>query len=159
MLVNPINSTYTTNFRAAIIPTKSLKEGFGMIENNVNSGTMKNMNFAKDFLDSIYKISESKKSKDFKIEIDKKRENHTYTKINGRRVSGGHNENMPNIQDAYLVVEGTKRYASKLEDIEPSYLDILKSQIEEAEAKLDELKERYYSQLKAEIKQAQMMIF
>ena len=160
MLISPINNLNpTTNFKSIIKPTNDLKKGFEMAESNINSGTMKNMNYAKDFLDSIFRISESHKQPEFKIEIDKRRENHTYTKINGRRVSGGHNECQQNLQDAYLVVEGTKRYASKLEETDTSYLDVLKSQIEEAEYKLDELKERYYKQLKAEMEQAKWMIF
>lgn len=160
MLINPINTTINhTNFKAYITPTPSLKEGFSMAESNAHSGIMKNMNYAKEFLDSIARISESKRVSEFKIDIDKRRENHTYTRINGRRVNGGHNEFQPNIQDSYLVVEGTKRYASKLEELKPSYLDILKSQIEEAEAKLEELKDRYSNQLIAEVQQAQKMIF
>lgn len=63
------------------------------------------------------------------------------------------------MQDGYLVAEGTKRYASKLENIDPSYLDDLKSEIEKAEAKLDILKERYFNRLTAELEQAQKMIF
>ena len=159
MLISPINSTNTINIRANIKPTQSLKAGFDMAETNAKSGVMKNMNYAKDFIDSVYRISESKKIPEFSIEIDKRRENHTYTKINGRRVSGGHNESMPNLQEAYLVQEGTKKYASKLEDLEPSYLDVLKAKIEEAEATLSELKDRYSKQLEAEIDHAKITIF
>lgn len=159
MLVNPVNTINTINFRADIKPTPSLKKAFELAKNNANSGTMKNMNYAKDFIDSVVRISESKKSPEFKIDIDRRRENHTYTRINGRRVSGGGNEFQTNMQDGYLVAEGTKRYASKLENIEPSYLDVLKSEIEKAEAKLDILKERYFNRLTAELEQAQKMIF
>lgn len=159
MLVHPINTVNKINFRANITPTPSLKKGFEMAEENIKTASMKNMNYAKDFLDSIARISESKHSKEFKIEIDKRRENHTYTKVNGRRVNGGDNDRQSNIQDAYLVTEGTKQYASKLEEIEPSYLDILKSRIEETEAKLDDLKERYYNRLKSELEYTQNMIF
>jgi len=159
MKISPINTVNNTNFKAAIQPTESLKEGFNMIERSANSIIMKDMNYAKDFVDSIARISESKKVQDFKIEIDKRRPEHTYTKINGKRVSGGHNERIPNIQDSYLVVEGTKRYASKLEELEPSILDVLKKQIEEAQFKLDELKTRYSERLKAEFENAKKMIF
>ena len=159
MKISPINTVNNTNFKATIQPTKSLKEGFNMIERSANSIIMKDMNYAKDFVDSIARISESKKVQDFKIEIDKRRPEHTYTKINGKRVSGGHNERIPNIQDSYLVVEGTKRYASKLEELEPSILDVLKKQIEEAQFKLDELKTRYSERLKAEFENAKKMIF
>ena len=159
MKISPINTVNNTNFKAAIQPTKSLKEGFNMIERSANSIIMKDMNYAKDFVDSIARISESKKVQDFKIEIDKRRPEHTYTKINGKRVSGGHNERIPNIQDSYLVVEGTKQYASKLEELEPSVLDVLKKQIEEAQFKLDELKTRYSERLKAEFENAKKMIF
>ena len=159
MKISPINTVNNTNFKAAIQPTESLKEGFNMIERSANSIIMKDMNYAKDFVDSIARISESKKVQDFKIEIDKRRPEHTYTKINGKRVSGGHNERIPNIQDSYLVVEGTKQYASKLEELEPSVLDVLKKQIEEAQFKLDELKTRYSERLKAEFENAKKMIF
>ena len=159
MQINPINSHNCTNFKADIKPTPVLKEGIELMENCVKSGTMKNMNYAKDFLDSLVRIRDSKMVQDFKIEVDKRRADHTYTKINGRRVSGGHNESLPNIQDNYLAVEGTKRFATKLEDIEPSYLDHLKSQIEEVDALLDTLKERYAGELKAELEQAKKMIF
>lgn len=160
MLINPINTiNNNTCFKSQIRPTPSLREGFDMVENCAKSGTMKNMNYAKEFLDSIARISESKKKAEFKIEIDKRRENYTYTKINGRRINGGHNESQPNLNDNYLVVEGTKRYAAKLEETEPSYLDILKQQIDEAQERLDSLKERFNNQLIAEIKQAEKMIF
>ena len=78
---------------------------------------------------------------------------------NTRRVSGGHNENLPNIQDNYLAVEGIKRYASKLEKIQTSYLDNLKSQIEQVDSLLDTLKDRYAYQIKAELEEAKKMIF
>jgi len=159
MQINPISSNNCTNFKANINPTPVLKEGIEMVEGWVTSGTMKNMNYAKDFLDSLVRIRDSKMVQDFKIEIDKRRAEHTYTKINGRRVSGGHNETQSNIQENYLAVEGTKRFASKLEGIQPSYLDTLKSQIEEVDALLDTLKERYAKQLKAELEQAKKMIF
>ncbi len=160
MLISPINNVNpTTNFKSKIKPTNDLKKGFEMAESNINSGSMKNMNYAKDFLDSLFRISESKKQPEFKIEIDKRREDHTYTKINGRRVSGGHNECQQNLQDAYLVIEGTNRYASKLENIEESYLDVLKARITEAEEKLDRLKERYSKQLMLELNQAKGKIF
>lgn len=159
MKINPINSINNTSYKANIKPTKSLKESFDMMENCVQTGTMKNLNSAKDFLDSLVRIRESKKVQDFKIEIDKRRAEHTYTNINGRRVSGGHNENLPNIQDNYLAVEGIKRYASKLEKIQTSYLDNLKSQIEQVDSLLDTLKDRYAYQIKAELEEAKKMIF
>ena len=159
MKISPINTINSTSFNANIKPTQSLNEGFDLIERNVNSIIMKDMNFAKDFLDSLAKISESDKVPDFKIEIDKRRLNHTYTKINGRRVSGGHNENIPNIQDSYLVVEGVKRYASNIKNSEPSLLDTLKEQVENAQRILDEAKERYSTRLKAEFEQAKKLIF
>ncbi len=160
MLINPINAAISnTNFKSIIKPTDSLREGFDLINKDVKSGSMKNLNYVKDFMDSLVKIRDSEKSSAFKIDIDKNRADYTYTKINGRRVSGGHNERQINLQDGYLVVEGIKRYASKLENIQPSCLDILKLQIEETEAKLDELIERYSLRLKAEVEQAQKMIF
>ena len=159
MRVNPINTNNNTSFRAVIKPSESLKEGFTMMEKYASSGTMKDMNSVKDFLDSLARISESQKVSKFKIEIDKERPEYTYTKINGRRISGGSNEGYKNLQDSYLVVEGTKRYASKLEDSTPSILDILKSKIEEAELALDELKEVYGRRLQAELEQAKTLIF
>jgi len=159
MKVSPINTITSTNFKAKIQPTESLREGFDSIERSANSIIMKDMNYAKDFIDSIARISESKKISDFKIEIDKRRADYTYTKINGRRVSGGPNGAFQNIQDAYLIAQGTKNYASKLEELEPSALDILKAQVEEAQLKLDDLKTRYSNRLKAEFEQARKMIF
>ena len=160
MKLSPINTVNNNNvFTARIQPTQSLKEGFDMVERSANSVIMKDMNYAKDFVDSIARINESTKVSDFKIEIDKRRQEHTYTKINGRRVSGGHNERIPNIQDAYLVVEGIKRYASNLEELEPSVLDALKKQVEEAQNRLDELKARYSARLKAEFENAKKFIF
>ena len=159
MRVNPVNTNYNTNFKADIKPTSSLKKGFEMMSKYVDSANMKHLNSVKDFIDSLARISETKKVNEFKIEIDKKRENYTYTKINGRRVSGGHNDRQPQLQDSYMVIEGTKRYASNCEEIEPSVLDMLKSQIEEAENKLDELKLRYGNRLKSELEQAQKLIF
>ena len=160
MLVNPINNTSNNiNFKSQIKPTEDLRQGFLMIQRSVESETIKNLNATKDFLDSLVRIRESKKNTSFKIEIDKRRENHSYIRINGRRTSGGHNEWNSNINDDYLVVEGLKKYAAKLEDIEPSRLDLLKNEIIEAENKLWELKERYANQLKAELEQAQKSIF
>ena len=160
MLIKPINnSNNNINLKSQIKPTPELQQGFNKIENCINSGTMKNFDYAKDFLDSIVRIRDSKKHSSFKIEIDKRREDYSYIKINGRRTNGGHNERQANIQDDYLIVEGVKKYASKLEDIEPSYLDILKAKIEEAEAVLDELHERYARYLQIELKQAQKDIF
>ena len=160
MKVNPIDTiNNSTTFRATIKPTQSLKDGFNMMERNANSIIMKDMNYAKDFLDSIAKISESNKIEDFSIEIDKRRPKHTYTKINGRRVSGGPNEMMSNLQDTYLVVEGIRKYASKLEPAEPSLLDFLKARVEEAQLMLDEAKLRYSERLKSEFEQAKKIIF
>lgn len=159
MKVNPINTNQNLSFNANIKPTKELQDGFLKVEKCVNSGIMKNMNYAKDFLDSIVRIDQSSKISNFKIEIDKLRPEHTYTKINGRRICGGHNETQRNLQEDYLVVEGVKKYASKLEEIEPSVLDVLKEQVEEAERALDEIKTRYGERLKAELEQAQKFIF
>ena len=159
MRISPINTVNSMNFGANIKPTQSLRESFDRIEKNTDSMIMKDLNYAKDFIDSIARISESKKITDFKIEIDKRRPEHTYTKINGRRVSGGHNERIPNRLDSYLVAEGTKKYASTLEELEPSTLDFLKAQVEATQNKLDELKERYGERLKAEFEQARKIIF
>ena len=159
MRISPINTINSTSFNANIKPTKALNDGFNLIERDVNSIIMKDMDYAKDFLDSLAKISESDKVSDFKIEIDKRRLNHTYTKINGRRVSGGYNEDIPNIQDSYLVAEGVKRFASKIEKSEPSILDMLKEQDEDAQRVLDVAKERYSARLKAEFQQAKQIIF
>ena len=169
MKVNPINTINSlTTFKANIQPTQSLKDGFNMIERSVNSIITKDMDYAKDFLNSIAEISESKKIDNFKIEIDKRRPGHTYTKINGRRVSGGSNESFPYLQDSYLVVEGTKKYAARLkssehsevaEHAELSYLDILKTRVEDAQRLLDEAKMRYSERLKSEFEQAKKIIF
>ena len=159
MKISPINTYNGMNFKAEIIPTESLKNGFQMMDKYADSVSMKDLNSVKDFLDSIVRISETKKVHEFKIDIDKKRENYTYTKINGRRVSGGHNERQLNLLDSYLVIEGIKKYASKCEEGEPTVLDMLKQQIEEAENKLYELKLRYGNRLKSELEQAQKLIF
>lgn len=160
MKVSPINTINSNmNFRAKIQPTTYLKESFDKIEKVADSTIMKDLNYAKDFLDSIARISESKKVSDFKIEIDRRRADHTYTKINGRRVSGGHNERIPNVQDSYLVAEGTKNFASKLEELEPSTLDFMKAQIETAERALYDLKTRYSEKLKSDFQVARKMIF
>ena len=159
MKISPINTVNNTRFNANIKPTPSLKEGFDMVEKYTNSIIMKDMDYVKNFLDSLVRINESNKISDFKIEIDKRCPEHTYTKINGRRISGGHNENIPNIQDSYLVVEGVKKYASKLEEIQPSILDMLKEQVDNAQRVLDEAKERYNIRLKAEFEQAKKLIF
>lgn len=160
MKINPINtnSNFST-FKAIIQPTNDLKNTFNVLEKSASSGLMKDMNFAKDFIDSIARISESKKINDFKIEVDKRRANYTYTKINGRRISGGTNDRFSTLQDSYLVSEGVKNYASQLEKLEPSYLDLLKAKIEFAEQALDELKARYSERLKAEFEQAKKVIF
>ncbi len=159
MLINPISNIPNQSFKTKILPSESLNKGFIMMDKNINSGTMKNMNYAKDFLDSLARISESNKNTEFKIDIDKKRQGYTYTKINGRRVFGGHNDYQPNLQDDYLIVEGVKKYASRLEEAPASMLDTLKAEIEEAENVLDSLKERYNLRLKAELEQARNMIF
>ena len=159
MRVSPINTVNNTKFGAIIKPTQSLNESFDKIGQCIESGRMKDLDYAKDFIDNIARISESKKITDFAIDIDKRRPEHTYVKINGRRYSGGHNEMMPNVVDSYLIIEGTKSYASKLEKLEPSSLDFLKAQLEEAQNKLDELKERYGERLKAEFEQAKRLIF
>ena len=160
MKVYPINTiNNTTSFKANIIPTDSLKETFDVMTRSAHASMLKDMNYTKDFLDSLARISESKKVTDFRIDIDKRRANHTYTKINGRRVSGGHNERIPNVQDSYLVAEGTKSFASKLEELEPSVLDVLKERVEEAQRVLDEAKARYSDRIKAEFEQARKVIF
>ncbi len=159
MRIYPINTDNNLNCKAIIKPTDSLKSGFEMMGKYADTNIMKDMNSVKDFVDSIARISESKKVHEFKIDIDKRRPNYTYTKINGRRIKGGHNERCCNLQDAYLAVEGTKYYAERCEELQPSVLDELKAKIEEAEAKLSELKTRYGNRLKAELEQAQRMIF
>ena len=160
MRVNPINTVnITTSFKANIVPTESLKETFDVLQRSANSPVLKDMNYTKDFLDSLARISESEKVAEFKIDIDKRRANHTYTKINGRRVSGGHNERIPNVQNSYLVAKGTKIFASKLEETEPTILDILKARVEDAQKVLDEAKARYSERIIAEFEQAKKIIF
>ena len=159
MRINPINTNNNTNFQAIIRPSNSLKEGFEMAQKTVHNGTTKDLNSVKEFLDSLVRISETKKIKEYKIDIDKRRPDYTYTKINGKRVIGVPTERNQNIQDAYLVVEGTKKYASNLEDVQPFILDILKTKIEETENLLDELKDRYSKRIQAELEQAQKLIF
>ena len=160
MKVNPINTINNQmNFRARIQPTESLREGFDMMEKYSDSCIKKDMDSVKDFLDSLATIIESDKLQEFKIEIDKRRAGYTYTKINGRRTGGGHNDRMTNLQDSYLAIEGIKNYASKLGEAQQSPLDILKTQVEEAERKWSVLKERYSKRLKAEFNQAKKMIF
>lgn len=159
MRINPININSKTNFRATIHPSESLQSGFDMLKKYADSGCMKDLNSVKDFVDSLTRISESNKAKDFKIEIDKRRPNYTYTKINGKRVSGGDNSFQKNLQEAYLVVEGTKKFASKLEESQPSILDAMKAEIEAKIAEIDELKERYSRRLKDELEHTQQIIF
>ena len=160
MKIIPINTINNqTTFKANIQPTESLKEGFDMMEKYSKSYIDKDMESVKEFLDSLAKISESDRIKDFKIEIDRRRPEYTYTKINGRRVSGGNNSRMPSLQDSYLTIEGVKNYASRLEELGQSPLDMLKAQVEEAQRNLEELKERYSNRLRAEFEQARKMIF
>ena len=161
MNINPINTIKTNNinFKARIIPTQDLDSGFELIKKCVKTGTMKNLNFAKEFLDSIASINNSEELQKFKIEIDKRRAGYTYTKINNRRVRGGHNDFLPNIQDSYLVIEGTNSCAKKLAQSQPTVLDELKNKIETLEEQLSELKECYSRRIEAEIEQAQKLIF
>ena len=160
MKINPINTNNNNySFRATIKPSKSLKEAFIKAENYMNSESMKDMNAVKDFLDSLVRINESKKIAKYKIEVDKSRPDYTYAKINGKRVNGGANEKQHNILDSYIVMDSTNKFASKLEEIQPSVLDTLKAQIEDAESALDTLKTRYFNRLKAELEQAQKLIF
>ena len=58
-----------------------------------------------------------------------------------------------------MVAEGTKSFASKLEELEPSVLDVLKERVEEAQRVLDEAKARYSDRIKAEFEQARKVIF
>ena len=160
MLISPISSVkINTNFKAEIRPSASLKEGFDMMEKCADSMSMKDMNSVKEFIDSLVKISETSRISEFKIDVDKRRPEYTYLRINGKRVNGGHNERQTNLLDSYIVVQGTKNYASKLEESSPTVLDYLKSQIEETEEKLYQLKERYGERLKAELQQAKKVIF
>ena len=162
MRINPIKTNNNNNnysFKATIKPSESLKEAFKKAEKYTNSGTMKDMDTVKTFIDSLVRINESEKITKYKIEIDKSRPEYTYTKINGKRVSGGSNERQQNLQDSYIVMESTNKFASRLEEIQPSALDTLRAQIEEAESVLDNLKTRYCNRLKAELEQAQQFIF
>ena len=158
MKVNPINKN-NSNFRAAIKPSESLKRTFEVAEKYTEKGTMKEMNSVKEFLDDLSRISESQKISKYKIDIDKSRPEYTYTKINGKRISGGANERQQSLQDSYLVMRSTNRFASHLEEAKPTFLDNLKSQIEETQEVLESLKERYRNRLKAELEQAQKLIF
>ena len=158
MKISPIN-TNNNCFTATIKPSDSLQEAFLMAEKYTKNGTMKDMNTVKNFLDSIARISDSQKITKYKIDIDKTRPEYTYAKINGKRISGGSNERLQNLQDSYIVIESTNKFASGLEEPKPSVLDSLKAQIEETELMLDELKERYCNRLKAELEQAQKFIF
>jgi len=157
MRVNPINTNNNINHRATIKPTKSLQEGFNLYEQYVESGCMKSLNSLKEFVDTLARIRESKKIREFKIEIDKSNPDCAKIKINGEIVNNG--EDCRNIQEGYLVVEHTQKFASELEKAQPSILDNLKAEIEAKYAELDELKERYGQRLKAELEQAKKMIF
>lgn len=160
MKINPINTNNSsTSFKAHIQPTQSLKDGFDMIERSTNSVIMKEMNYVKDFIDSITRISESTKIKDFKIEIEKGQSERAYAKINGLHLIDDPNEKVSNIQGSYLVVEETKKYASTLEPLKPSVLDDLKTQIEAAQRRLNELKVKYSETLMLEFKKAKQNVF
>ena len=95
MKINPINtqSNTNTNFKAQVIKNPSIDSAYSMIEENASSVLMKNLNYAKDFIDGMRKIMSSKKTEKFNIFVDKRRPNYTYVNINGRRVSGGATEN------------------------------------------------------------------
>lgn len=157
MRVYPINTNNNVNHKATIKPTKSLQEGFNIYERCTDSGCMKSLNSLKEFVDTLARIRESKKIREFKIEMDKSNPDCTKIKINGNIVSDG--EKCQNLQEGYLVVEHTQKFASELEKAQPSILDNLKAEIEAKYAELDELKERYGQRLKAELEQAKKMIF
>ena len=160
MKINPINTNNNNyNFKATVKPSDSLKKAFEIAEKYTNTGSMKDLDTVKLFIDSLFRISESKKITKYKIEIDRARPEYTYTKINGKRISGGANERQQNLQDSYIVMESTKKFASKLEEISPSVLDSIRAKIVEAESVLDELKTTYCNRLKAELEQAEKIIF
>ena len=154
-----IQSINNTIFKAKIIPNKCLDEGFSMAEKCAKSESIKDLNYAKEFLDGIVRIGESEKIPNFKIEIDKRRLNYTYTKINDSRVNGGPNEFMQNVNDDYLVVESIKKYANTLAPIGPSHIDLLKVKTELAEKQYLELKNRYRELLQEQLEHVRTNIF
>ena len=158
MRINPINTT-DLNYKANIKPTDSLKNSFNMIKDYAKSDSLNDLDYVKDFLDSLAIISESKKINEFVINIDKRRENHTYVKINNRRVKGGHNECLSGIKDEILTVEGTKCFAKKLETPKRSVCDYISMEIEQFQQKISELKEQYQRRLQSEIEKAEKIIF
>ena len=156
MKINPINIQNNTNFQAKIVKNNSLDSAYSIIAKNASSAQIKNMNFAKDFVDSMRKIATSKKIEEFNIYIDKRRPNYTYVNINGRRVSGGANEYSQCVEDNYRIIECCKKYASKLkEETISTKLDEIKSEVEAAEKKLHDLKEKYSKMLKQELTEQQ----
>ena len=159
MKINPINTqnNTNTNFKTKLIKNPSIDSAYSMIEENASSVIMKNMDFAKDFLDSMRKIISSKKTEFFNIFLDKRRPNYTYININGRRVYGGADEFKMHLKDDYMIVEGCNKYASKLNGTsEPTELDIIKNKIETTERKLCHLKEQYSKLLKQELTEQQL---
>jgi len=155
MKVNPI-STNNINFEAKIINNPDLEKGYAMAERCANTMLMKDLDLAKDFVESLQKIKASDKIDTFEIGIDKRRPNYTYTKINGRRHYGGANEFQQNLQDDYLVVTGCKKYASKLGGTEPTKLDNIKNDINKTMDKLYKLKEKYAEEIQHQLKELQL---
>ena len=143
MQINPINAQIqqTNSFKANLINTPFLQEGFKHAKESATFSNIKNLHSAKDFYDAIRIIKSSKKFNTITFDTDGKKECYALADGVNRLVTIPFE---PNWQKGYFAVEIVKKLAEKLNTkCEQTILDCYKSKLEELEANYFKTKQRY----------------
>lgn len=154
MQINPIKNTNNTNFGTKIKFNKTLEEGFKHAKSCSSSAKIKELNYSKEFVDSLRAILDN--HTDTSLEVVSNKVAGTYT-----RIADGYNNKIANTyipNEGSKCIEAVKNYAKILPVPEPTNLDTLKRHLDNTLNLVEVLKNKYSKALAKEIENLEKRI-
>ena len=145
MRINSINQTNNNiNLKSKIVKTDFLKKGIDAVIETTHSSTMKDLDKARKFCDSMQKIKSDKSVEKFVL-IEENNGYHKIACINDNKTSC---EQPSNWLDAALAIKACNEYAKELPQAKNEILDTMRDEIVETAKKLELLKSKYGNALR-----------
>lgn len=151
MRIQPINNE--TNFGTKVKYNNAIEKGFELARGNKSGNTLKDLNFAKDFIDNVKTILNDG-SKDC-VEFVAKNSSDVYTRTEKgeQKFFEGTYSN-----EGYNVVQALKKYSEGKKNKKTSAIDELKSQLDGAIELVEILKVKYSEVIDNELDRLQQRI-
>ena len=144
-----INNDKNQNFRAKILETKFLTEGFNLAKKSAESGQVKQIKFARDFYEAIQKVNDTLKYDYVIFDIDKNTKEFYASDGYNKLVT---NTFTPNWQAGYQAIQIVKKLADNLNSQkEKNEFDVFEENIKKAEENYYRLKTKYGEFLKTKL--------